>query len=472
MWQFMIVSQYLVGWFFASYTLQPVGFMSIEIVKFAYPQYFLYVGSSYILMLIALSLLFMRGLTVRGIYRLQTFSIFFALLIPTLTTFQRTFQWADDLPNLLPIGFLGTILSIALALYVFRFLDITPIAKSAVFAAIPQYVFVIDQRRRIVDANPATLRLLRQPLEQLVGTPLETILPEVLPLMESLPLDPEKSSLSEIQPTQLGTIQYAEAQLSPLMQRNKLAGYLLFLQDITEQKHVQIERENLIQLLDSYARMVAHDLKNPLSVITSYVSMIQESDANDPLVEHYLNQVQEASQLGLKITDNLLLLARVRNTNPESIVSLDMVWVLTRAIEQLQDRISANAVQVDWAMELPPAMGNEVWVEQLWVNLISNAIKYGGKPPIVHIEGVVIQGCARYSIQDNGDGITATEMARLFQQFNRLERHQNIKGVGVGLTIAETIVKKLGGQIGVESTVGQGTTFWFTLPAVFAEGKK
>jgi two-component system sensor histidine kinase/response regulator len=110
------------------------------------------------------------------------------------------------------------------------------------------------------------------------------------------------------------------------------------------------------------------------------------------------------------------------------------------------------------------ALGHAPWVEVVWANYISNAIKYGGRPP--HIElGATAQddGMVRFWVRDRGAGLTPEEQTRLFTPFTRLDQ-VHVKGHGLGLSIVRRIVEKLGGQVGVESRVGQGSVFSFTLP--------
>jgi len=111
------------------------------------------------------------------------------------------------------------------------------------------------------------------------------------------------------------------------------------------------------------------------------------------------------------------------------------------------------------------AVGYEQWVEEVWVNYVSNAIKYGGQPPRVEL-GAETQphGLVRFWVRDNGPGISPEEQARLFTPFTRLDQ-ACVKGHGLGLSIARRIVERLGGQVAVESAVGPGSVFSFTLPA-------
>ena len=118
--------------------------------------------------------------------------------------------------------------------------------------------------------------------------------------------------------------------------------------------------------------------------------------------------------------------------------------------------------------EWPSAMGHAPWVEEVWVNYLSNAIKYGGsesEPPRIEL-GAETQadGMIRFWVHDNGPGIAPEDQARLFTPFTRLDQAR-ATGHGLGLSIVRRIAEKLGGQASVDSQVGQGSTFSFTLAA-------
>jgi signal transduction histidine kinase len=107
-------------------------------------------------------------------------------------------------------------------------------------------------------------------------------------------------------------------------------------------------------------------------------------------------------------------------------------------------------------------------LEEVWANLISNAIKYGGTPPHIELGGdISCNGMIRFWVHDNGKGIPPAIQARLFQVPRVFE--ERIKGKGLGLVIVRRMVEKLKGEVGVESTLGEGSTFFFTLPAHVAE---
>jgi two-component system sensor histidine kinase/response regulator len=113
----------------------------------------------------------------------------------------------------------------------------------------------------------------------------------------------------------------------------------------------------------------------------------------------------------------------------------------------------------------PVALGYGPWVEEVWVNYLSNGLKYGGQPPRVEL-GATAQpdGQVCFWIRDNGSGIPPEAQTRLFTPFTRLDQVR-AEGHGLGLSIVRRIVEKLGGQVGVKSEAGQGSVFTFTLPA-------
>lgn len=237
-------------------------------------------------------------------------------------------------------------------------------------------------------------------------------------------------------------------------------------------EHYCSELEARNQDLGAFAHTVAHDLKEPLSVITGFSAALQDDFATMPDAElqHYLTYIARSGFKMARIIHELLLLAEVREEDVER-MPLDLADVVTEAQKHLRHMIDEHQAEVTLPDSWPVALGYAPWVEEVWVNYISNAIKYGGKPP--HMElGATVQsdGQVRCWVQDDGPGISLEDQGRLFTPFTRCtQRHT--PGHGLGLSIVKRIVEKLGGQVGVESRLGQGSTFYFTLP-VATDGKK
>jgi signal transduction histidine kinase/putative methionine-R-sulfoxide reductase with GAF domain/HAMP domain-containing protein len=221
--------------------------------------------------------------------------------------------------------------------------------------------------------------------------------------------------------------------------------------------------------LDAFAHTVAHGLKNPLSLILGYVETLAEGYAGMPADEMRmcLETIARNGQKMRNIVDELLLLAEVRKRDVE-LQPLDMAKIAAEACDRLVYLAAERRGEIIVPGEWPTALGYAPWAEEVWVNYLSNALKYGGQgdivPPRVEI-GAAAQadGMVRFWVRDNGPGLTAEEQARLFVPFTRLDQAR-AQGHGLGLSIVRRIVEKLGGQVGVESQVGQGSVFSFTLP--------
>ncbi len=219
--------------------------------------------------------------------------------------------------------------------------------------------------------------------------------------------------------------------------------------------------------LDAFAHTVAHDLKGPLAMLFGYATLLTERWGTSPPedVARCLKFMEAGAKKGCDIVEALLLLASVRKQTHIHTQPLDMAQVIKEAQQRLADIIQGRQAEVLVQEHWPVVAGYAVWVEEVWVNYISNAIKYGGTPPRVEI-GATEQsdGYVRFWVRDNGPGIPDEELSHLFVEFGRLGEVRLKEGHGLGLSIVKRILGRLGGQVGVESTVGEGSTFWFTLP--------
>jgi signal transduction histidine kinase len=226
---------------------------------------------------------------------------------------------------------------------------------------------------------------------------------------------------------------------------------------------VELERQNAE--LDAFAHTVAHDLKNPLGALMAFSSMLETEGAQMEPKEilQDMHVITKNAQRTANIIDELLLLASVRKQEEIECRPLDMAPIVSEATERLSGMIVEHQGEVSISDEWPVAVGYGPWVQEVWVNYVSNALKYGGRPPRVELGATPQDGVVRFWVRDNGAGLTAEDQERLFTEFTRL--HQvRAEGYGLGLSIVRRIIEKLGGDVGVESEVGKGSTFYFTLP--------
>lgn len=245
-------------------------------------------------------------------------------------------------------------------------------------------------------------------------------------------------------------------------------------QDITERNYfvqqLQQQAEELRarnEELDAFAYTVAHDLKNPIASMMGFTSLIQKyytRMTEDKVMEH-LDLIMESGYKLKDIINALLLLAGVSKIESPELSVLDMHVVVDNALPRLTTLIKERNAILNLPDEWPPAVGYPPWVEEIWTNYISNALKYGGTPPVIELGAKQLSnGSVHFYVRDNGRGLNEEEQKRVFTPFTRLNQVK-VEGHGLGLSIVQRIVHKLGGEISVESVVGKGSTFGFTLPA-------
>ncbi|MBN1178511.1 MAG: PAS domain-containing sensor histidine kinase [Anaerolineae bacterium] len=218
--------------------------------------------------------------------------------------------------------------------------------------------------------------------------------------------------------------------------------------------------------LDAFAHTVAHDLKGPLSLAMGYSELLLFSDETLSAESQHLalEHVNRSMHKMTNIIDELLLLATVRKEDVR-LDTLDMKSIVAGAMGRVTHLLEQRHARIVLPKGWAAALGHAAWVEEAWVNYLSNAIKYGGDPPHIELGSDVGAGTVRFWVRDNGPGLSPDEQALLFVPFTRLDRVR-AKGHGLGLSIVRRIVERLGGQVGVDSQKGAGSTFWFTLPAV------
>jgi signal transduction histidine kinase len=217
--------------------------------------------------------------------------------------------------------------------------------------------------------------------------------------------------------------------------------------------------------LSAYDHTVAHNLKDPLSVILATTDAIFHiTDLTPEELRAYLMQIHSTAQAMDDMLDNLLLLSELGEVDVP-IGPFDMAEVVSHVRSRLVHLIQQHRARIIHPEAWPRAFGYAPWVEEVWANFISNAIKYGGRPPEVEL-GATPQadGTIQFWARDNGAGLPAEAQASVFKPFVQLGPAHK-PGHGLGLPIAKRIVERLGGDIGLESTVDRGSRFYFTLPA-------
>lgn len=266
-----------------------------------------------------------------------------------------------------------------------------------------------------------------------------------------------------------GELFWELSSISPVRDRDgNVTHFVAVKEDVTERKRLEEERERLISELDAFSHTVAHDLKNPLGAVLGFAELLVADDArlSDKDVSESLAAIGQSARKMHSIIEELLLLAGVRKAKVEE-QPVEMAAVVCGALQRLSHMTQEYAPQVVLPKAWPVALGHAPWIEEVWANYLSNAMKYGGKPPRLELGADTTGDKVRFWVTDNGPGLTPEQQARLFAPFTRL--HQvRATGQGLGLSIVRRIMEKLGGDAWVESEPGRGSRFGFTLPQATA----
>jgi len=217
--------------------------------------------------------------------------------------------------------------------------------------------------------------------------------------------------------------------------------------------------------LEAFAHTVAHDLKAPLTHVIGYADVLyeMEDEVEASQRREYLQTIRRSSRKMASIIDELLLLAELRKEVVQ-LSPLNMDTIVAEALERIQPLATRMQARIEVPETWPKALGYGPWIEEVWVNYLSNALKYGGKRPHVELGGTPRDDDrVSFWVRDHGPGLSEEEQARLFVPFTNLDK-VNTKGYGLGLSIVYRIVEKLDGEVWVKSAPGQGSTFGFTLP--------
>jgi PAS domain S-box-containing protein len=336
-------------------------------------------------------------------------------------------------------------------------------------------VYTLDIEGRFTFANRPIRMLTGYPEDLLVGKGLTQLLVHpkwiepVEAALERLRGGRDPRVLLEFQIVSgFGEIKWVEQVFTPVMHDDEVAGFQCSARNVTERKQAEEERERLIAELDAFAHTVAHDLKNPLHVIGGYAEYMSLNldKITKETMQHSLRSIEKVADKMDRIINALMLLSGVRKMDDVRMSALDMKRLLTETKSRLANVIEERQARITMPHRWPDALGFAPWVEEVWVNYVSNALKYGGEPPLVSVGGEIQPGAehVRFWVRDNGPGLTQDQQDRLFTPFTRLGQIK-VEGHGLGLSIVQRIVDKLGGEVGVDSAPGQGSTFWFTLPA-------
>ena len=242
--------------------------------------------------------------------------------------------------------------------------------------------------------------------------------------------------------------------------------------DITERKREEETSKQLLAELDrsnkeleQFAYVASHDLQEPLRMVSSYTQLLARRYKGrlDADADEFIAFAVDGAYRMQRLINDLLAYSRV-GTRGKEFEPTDCAVFFEQAIANLKGAIGESGAEVSCG-SLPAVMADKSQIGQLLQNLIGNAIKYrGDEPPRVHVAAEQKGNEWVFSVRDNGIGIDPQYAERVFVIFQRLHNREKYTGTGIGLAICKKIVERHGGRIWLESQLGSGATFYFTIP--------
>ncbi|PKM60754.1 MAG: two-component sensor histidine kinase [Firmicutes bacterium HGW-Firmicutes-4] len=251
---------------------------------------------------------------------------------------------------------------------------------------------------------------------------------------------------------------------SPIREKGFEENYMIIIRNMTAARHIQEEQRKFIS-------SVSHELRTPLTTIIGYTDMLTRRQVADPeILNRSLNTINREGHRLLRLVDNLLNVNKFDKAEFDfKKTNLNIVLLLSEVVEQMQIKASQSDVEINYVSdELPEILGDYDRLQQVFINIIHNAIKYSNRGDIIDVISAIEDNHIVVSIRDYGPGISEIEQKRIFNAFYRVEedrsRGYDEGGSGLGLYIVKQIVEKHDGKIDIVSQVGEGTNIIVTLP--------
>ncbi len=330
---------------------------------------------------------------------------------------------------------------------------------NALLRSIPDGVLAVDAKFRLTDINRTARNDLRLPpklkagatlRKHLRGSKLEQLLKECL---KDQALINGEFSVGEKHP------RYFSATVAPFrIKRNVCA--VAVLHDITKLKELD-------QMKSDFLSMCSHELRTPLTSIGTLSELMMSKNYSRESIQEYSEVINEESKRLTGLINNILDLSSIEaGTLRARLVSLDPIDVINEEVEKAKHYSPSHRIRLKLPSLLPPIICDENFLHQILSNLLSNAIKYSPNADRILLEAKVNRSNLQLSVTDYGLGIRKKDLKAVFDKFYRVRSRdtEKIGGTGLGLPVVKYLTSSMEGRIWVESTLGEGSTFHFTIP--------
>jgi len=248
---------------------------------------------------------------------------------------------------------------------------------------------------------------------------------------------------------------------------------LISIVDLTARRHHEEELRRSREDLEQFAYITSHDLQEPLRMVASYTELLalRYQGKLDERADKYIYYAADGAKRMQRLLSDLLAYSRVVS-RAKPLVPVSVEAVVQRVVDTLGPAIRrANASVTIGA--LPTVRVDEQQLALLVQHLLGNALKFhGAAPPTIEMSARPLSAAWEFAVKDNGIGVESQHRERIFQMFQRLHERDEYEGSGAGLALAKRIVERHGGRIWLESALGGGSTFFFTLPSEEGEPER
>lgn len=328
-----------------------------------------------------------------------------------------------------------------------------------IFLHMSEGVLAIDSRKSIVSMNPALQRTLSIETEKVsalhdlhLGEEIEKLFAEVLQTGQEKEKEVELAGGKNI-----------VFHITPLKEKEAIKGAVAVVQDITELRKVD-------QLRREFIANVSHELRTPLTSIQGFLeAAIDQVISLEEFKDKYLPLIHSETLRLSRLIHDLLDLSLMESGKIRwEMESVLISQVIHRVVVKLSPLLSARHIEVqeEFDNDLPPVLGNEDRLEQVFTNLLHNAILFSSPGNPITVGGRIQERHLLLFVRDQGSGIPPQDLPYIFERFYRVDKSRSREGggTGLGLAITKQIIEHHGGQIWAESELNRGTTFFFTLP--------
>ncbi len=452
--------------------------------------FWIHTAYSYTLLLIGSGLVMRDALGTHGIQRRQSAILLGSAGAPTIASLvyiTHNGPWPDL--DISPFGFALTGLLMAWAISRLGLLDLVPVARAKVIERISDSVLVFDRQSCLVELNPAAQRLLGQSLDQMRGRRAADLFPNRTGLIA------DYDGLSDLQTefdrpatTGIGR-QHLDVRITPLYDRqDRPSGYLALIRDITARKQAEAELQTAKEAAEaanraksSFLANMSHELRTPLNAILGYSGLIRETAAEgaqetaaDSGYTQILDDIKKIHTAGdhlLALISAILDLSKIEAGKMECYLEpVHLASLINEVVGIVRPLVNthANTLHVGIDPHLDLLVTDQTKLRQILLNLLSNATKFTdcGTIYLIVEPAPAPLRAVQFHVRDNGIGMTAAQLERLFQDFEQADASTTRRygGSGLGLALSRRLARLLGGEITVASRLGVGSTFTVCLP--------